>query len=88
MKPRKIPMRSCAVTNEKYPKLELLRVIRTPEGEVIVETDKNGKTNGRGAYLKKDIEVIDKAQKTKVLAKKLEVNIPDSIYDELRQMAK
>ena len=48
--------------------------------------DEKGKTNGHGAYLKKDIEVIDKAQKTKVLAKKLEVNIPDSIYDDLRKM--
>ena len=88
MKTRKPPMRSCAVTNEKYPKWDLLRVIRTPEGNVIVETDERGKTSGRGAYLKKDIEVIDKAQKTKVLSKKLEVNVPDSIYDELRKMTK
>jgi len=86
MKQRKIPIRSCAVTNEKLPKLELLRVIRTPEGEVIIETDERGKTNGRGAYLKKDIEVIEKARKTKVLEKKLEVKIPDNIYDDLGKM--
>lgn len=85
MKERKIPMRSCAVTNEKLPKMELLRIIRTPEGEVIIETDEKGKTNGRGAYLKKDKEVIAKARKTKVLEKKLEVKIPDNIYDELEQ---
>lgn len=86
MKPRKIPMRSCAVTNEKLPKMELLRVIRTPEGNVIIETDEKGKTNGHGAYLKKDIEVIEKARKTKVLEKKLEVKIPDNIYDDLAKM--
>jgi len=86
MKQRKVPMRSCSVTNEKFPKLELLRVIRTPEGNVIIETDKNGKTNGRGAYLKKDVEVIEKAQKTKILEKKLEIKIPDSIYDDLKEM--
>lgn len=86
MKTRKIPMRSCAVTNEKLPKLELLRVIRTPEGKVIIETDERGKTNGRGAYLKKDIEIIEKARKTKILEKKLEVKIPDSIYDDLEKM--
>lgn len=86
MKPRKIPFRTCAVTNEKYPKWELLRVIRTPEGDVIIETDERGKTNGRGAYLKKDIEVIEKAEKTKILAKKLETNIPDNIYIDLKKM--
>jgi len=83
MKQRKIPMRSCSVTNEKLPKLELLRIIRTPEGDIIIETDKNGKTNGRGAYLKKDVEVIEQARKTKVLEKRLETKIPNSIYDDL-----
>ena len=65
MKTKKIPMRSCVVTKEKYPKMELVRIVRTPENEVIV--DLTGKANGRGAYLKKDITVIEKAQKTKVL---------------------
>jgi len=79
---KKIPMRSCVVTGEKLPKKELIRVVRTPEGNVIV--DESGKANGRGAYLKKDIETFNKAQKSKILNKKLEVDIPDSIYDELR----
>ena len=52
MKTKKIPMRSCVVTKEKYPKMELVRVVRTPENDVIV--DLTGKANGRGAYLKKD----------------------------------
>lgn len=81
---KKIPMRTCVVTREKYPKGELVRVVRTPEGNIII--DLSGKANGRGAYLKKDIEVIDKAEKTKVLEKNLEVKISEELYDELRKM--
>ena len=86
MKERKIPMRTCAVTNEKCPKKDLFRVIRTPEGDVIIETDIHGKTNGRGAYLKKEVVVVEEARKTKVLEKKLEVKVPNSIYDDLNKM--
>lgn len=81
---KKIPMRTCVVTREKYPKGELVRVVRTPEGNVII--DLSGKANGRGAYLKKDVEVIDKAEKTKVLEKNLEVKISEELYEELRKM--
>lgn len=81
---KKIPMRSCIVTMEKLEKKDLIRVVRTPELNVIVDT--TGKANGRGAYLKKDINVIDKAQKSGILNKKLEVNVSDSIYDELRSI--
>ena len=75
---KKIPMRTCLVTGEKLEKKDLIRVVRTPEGNVIVDT--TGKANGRGAYLKRDINVIDKAQKSGILNKKLEVNVPDIIY--------
>mgnify|MGYP004695117749 FL=1 len=81
---KKIPMRSCVVTLEKLPKKELIRVVRTPEGNVIV--DETGKANGRGAYLKKDLNTFNIAQKNKILNKKLEVEVPDSIYDELRKL--
>ena len=81
---KKIPMRSCIVTLEKLPKKELIRVVRTPEGNVIV--DVTGKANGRGAYLKKDIETFEKAKKSKILNKKLEVEVPDSIYEELKSI--
>ena len=77
-------MRSCVVTLEKLPKKELIRVVRTPEGNVIV--DESGKANGRGAYLKKDLNTFNIAQKNKILNKKLEVEVPDSIYDELRKL--
>ena len=82
MKQRKIPMRSCVVTREKYPKSELLRIVRTPELEVKI--DETGKMNGKGAYIKKDIMVLEKAKKTKALNRALEIEIPDNIYDELR----
>lgn len=81
MKNKKIPMRMCVVTHEKFPKKELIRVVKTPENTVIV--DLTGKVNGRGAYLKKDKEVIEKARTTKVLDKHLEIEIKDSVYDEL-----
>ena len=81
MKMKKIPMRSCVVTREKLPKQELVRVVRTPEGNVIIDT--TGKSNGRGAYLKNDKEVIEKARKSKILDRTLEVQISDEIYDEL-----
>ena len=83
MKTKKIPLRTCVITKEKLPKGELIRVVRTPEGNVIV--DKTGKANGRGAYLKKDLETIEKAKNSKVLSKHLEVNIPDEIFEELKQ---
>lgn len=84
MKVRKIPMRMCSVTRERFPKQELLRVVKTPEEEVKV--DITGKLNGHGAYIKKDLEVIAKAKKTKALARALEIEIPDSIYTEIEEM--
>lgn len=79
MKTKKIPMRTCVVTREKKEKKDLLRIVRTPEGEVTV--DLTGKSNGRGAYITKDIDVLEKAKKNKALEKHLEITIPDSIYE-------
>ena len=81
---KKIPMRTCIITKEKLPKKELIRVVRTPEGEIVI--DEIGKANGRGAYLKKDIEVIKKAKNNKVLNRVLEVEVPDSIYEKLEEI--
>ncbi|MGN1338184.1 MAG: RNase P modulator RnpM [Candidatus Coprovivens sp.] len=83
---RKVPERTCVITKEKYPKKDLLRVVRDKEGNITV--DETGKANGRGAYLKKDSTVIEKARKTKALEKILEVTIPDSIYDEMLNIIK
>ncbi len=84
MKIRKIPMRTCVVTREKLPKKELIRVVRTPEGNVII--DETGKANGRGAYLKKEKEVFLKAKKNKVLNRMLEVEVPDKVFDDLNNL--
>ena len=81
MKVKKIPLRTCVVTHEKLEKRDLLRVVRNNEGKVFV--DDTHKANGRGAYLKKDKEVIELARKNKALEHHLEVKIEDSIYDEL-----
>ena len=84
MKKRKIPMRSCVVTKEVLPKIELLRIVRTPEADIVV--DLSGKLNGRGAYIKKDVEVLEKARKSKILEKRLECEIEDSVYEEIRKI--
>ncbi len=84
MKVKKIPMRTCVVTKEKYEKRELVRIVRSPEG--VVEVDLTGKKNGKGAYIKLSKEVIDKAIKSKALDRALEVDVPDSLYEELERM--
>ena len=77
-------MRKCVVSGEVCYKKDLIRVVRTPEGNVIV--DRTGKANGRGAYIKKDLEILKKAQKSKVLEKHLEVKIDNEIYEELERI--
>ena len=72
MKMKKIPMRTCVITKEKLDKRDLIRVVRTPEKNVVV--DPTGKLNGKGAYLKKDKDRI------------LEVPVPDSIYEDLKNL--
>lgn len=84
MKNRKIPMRSCVVTREKLPKQELLRIVRTTDGSVVA--DISGKINGRGAYIKKDIVVLEKAKKSKILERQLETTISDDMYEEIRKI--
>ena len=81
---KKVPCRTCVVSKEKLPKKELIRIVRTPKGEVKI--DETGKMNGRGAYLKKDLEVFNKAQKSKILDRHLEVSVPDSIFESLKEL--
>ncbi len=84
MKEKKIPMRTCAVTGESLPKKELLRVVKTKEDEVFV--DETGKKNGRGAYIKKDLDVLEKAKKSKALDRKLGIKITGEIYEEIKNI--
>ena len=81
---KKIPMRRCLATQQSFPKKELLRIVRTPEGEVKV--DVTGKLNGKGAYLSKSMEALKIAKDKGVLARALEIQIPDSIYQEIERI--
>ena len=84
MKTRKIPLRSCVVTGEKLDKRELLRIVRSKDGEVKV--DLTGKMNGRGAYIKRDVKVLEEAIKKKSLERKLECSISNEVYDKIRKI--
>lgn len=81
---KKIPMRKCLATNESFPKKDLLRIVRTPEGEIKV--DETGKLNGKGAYISKSIDAVNIARKSKVFSKALEIDVPDSVYDEIERI--
>ena len=81
---KKVPLRKCVVTQERLPKRDLLRIVKNNEGEVFV--DLSSKANGRGAYIKKDVTVLERAIKGKVLEKKLECPIEDSVYEQIRKI--
>lgn len=77
MKTKKTPMRMCLGCREMKPKLELMRVVRTPDGSMVL--DKTGKVSGRGAYLCKNEECFKKSVKSKALSRALEVQVEDEI---------
>lgn len=83
MKTKKIPQRQCVGCGEMKPKKEMLRVIKTPEGEITI--DATGKKNGRGAYLCNSIECFAKAEKSKGLERSLKVSIPKEVYELLEK---
>lgn len=84
MKSKKFPMRTCVVTKEKCEKRDLVRVVRTPSGEVVV--DSTGKLNGKGAYLKLSSDVLKKARDSKILERVLDSSIPSEVYDDLEKL--
>ncbi len=79
MAEKKIPMRKCLGCNEMKPKKELIRAVKSPEGEISL--DLTGKKSGRGAYICPDRNCFDKARKGKRLEKALETKIPEEVYD-------
>ncbi|MCT4785361.1 RNase P modulator RnpM [Exiguobacterium aestuarii] len=85
MKQKKLPLRKCVVTQEMLPKKELIRVVRTPEGDVVI--DQTGKVNGRGAYLSKDLDVVRQAEKKRTLDHHLKVKTSDTLYEQLKAVA-
>ena len=78
---KKIPQRQCMGCRERMDKRQLIRVVRTPEGNV--QLDFSGKLNGRGAYICPKAECLKKAQKAKSLDRSLEVAIPEEVYERL-----
>lgn len=84
MRQRKIPMRTCVVTREKLEKQKLLRIVRNKE--LGVKVDETGKLNGRGVYIKRDIEVLKIAKKNKILDKRLECIVPSDVYQEIEEI--
>lgn len=84
MKTRKIPLRTCVVTGEKLDKRDMLRIVR--DKDFNVKVDLTGKMNGRGAYIKRDVKVLDEAIKKKSLERKLECSISNEVYDEIRKI--
>ncbi|OEH92320.1 RNase P modulator RnpM [Bacillus solimangrovi] len=85
MNKRKVPMRKCVASQEMKPKQELIRIVRSKEGEVKI--DPTGKLNGRGAYLTLDRECILKAQKRNILSNHLKANVDEEIYKQLLTLA-
>ena len=82
-KVKKIPMRQCLGCNEHKPKIELLRVVKSPEGEISL--DFKGKKSGRGAYICRDVKCLRRARKSKRLDSNLDTEIPESVYDAMEQ---
>ncbi|MGG0690350.1 YlxR family protein [Bacillus safensis] len=82
---KKIPLRKCVVTGEMKPKKELIRVVRSKEGEVSV--DATGKMNGRGAYLSLDKETILAAKNKRSLQQQFQTQVDEHIFEELLELA-
>lgn len=83
MKPKKIPLRMCLGCNEMKPKAELLRVVKSPEGEISL--DSTGKKNGRGAYLCHSATCLEKAVKSKRLERTFQMAVPNEVYESLKK---
>ncbi|WP_170007373.1 RNase P modulator RnpM [Bacillus fonticola] len=80
---KKIPMRKCVATGEMRPKKEMVRIVRTKEGELLI--DPTGKKSGRGAYVSKTEQAVKLAKQKNVLSHHLQTNVQPSLYDELLQ---
>ena len=85
MKVKKVPQRTCVVSHEKCDKKDLIRIVKTPLNEIVI--DLTGKVNGRGAYLKRSLDAIELAKKKKILNRVLDTEIPEEIYEELKTYA-
>lgn len=80
---KKIPMRQCVGCGEMKGKREMMRVLRTPEGSIVL--DMTGRKNGRGAYLCRNLDCLKKAEKNRGLERSLKISIPDAVYGDLER---
>ncbi len=80
---KKVPLRQCVGCGEMKGKKDMMRVLRTAEGDICLDT--TGKKNGRGAYLCKSEECLKKARKNKGLERSFKMNIPNEVYDSLEK---
>ena len=80
-KKRKMPERQCLGCNEHKPKAELLRVVKSPDGEISL--DFTGKKSGRGAYICRSLKCLKKARKSRRIDKSLDCTVPDDVYDRM-----
>ncbi|MBE6854048.1 MAG: YlxR family protein [Ruminococcus sp.] len=83
MKPKKVPLRLCLGCNEMMPKQTLIRVVKSPEGEISL--DFTGKKPGRGAYICKNPDCLAKAQKSRRLEKSFSCRVEGDVYEQLQQ---
>ena len=83
---KSIPQRMCVVTRKKTDKKDLLRIVKDKDGNISV--DETGKKNGKGAYITKNLDVLNDAKKNKVLERVFETSNLDNIYDEIQNIIK
>lgn len=78
---KKVPLRKCAATGDMYPKKEMIRIVRTKEGEVSV--DLTGKKSGRGTYVSKTEEAVETAKRNRAIESQLGTSVPEEVYEDL-----
>lgn len=81
LKTKKVPLRTCVATGKQCPKEELLRIVKTPEGSIII--DPTGKAHGRGAYIELSMEAAKLAKSKHVFNRHFECNVAEEFYDEV-----
>ena len=83
MQPKKIPLRRCCGCGESFPKKELIRVVRTPDGTV--QMDFTGKLSGRGVYVCRSLSCFKKARKARRFEGSLECSVPEEVYERMEK---
>lgn len=81
---KKLNNRKCIITNSKFPKSELIRIVKTKNGEFIV----NSNEQGRGAYVKNDISLLPELKRKKLLNRSFKMDVPNKTYEELEKILK